>query len=133
MKKTDRKFGGKFEVIRKQRDILKSYDEENDTWTAWISTFPSTEEVYITKVMYEEPATIVFWSDGTKTVTKCHGADIYSPEAGLAMCCLKKIVGSTNVKMLINDWTPISYGLDWDGKIKTQMTLRDVREKIKNE
>lgn len=133
MKKTDRKFGGKFKVIKKQDDLVKYYDSESGDYTTWITTIPEEVEVYIKEVMYAEPATIVFWSDGTKTVSKCHGADVYSPEAGLAICCLKKLVGATNVKMLINDWTPISYGLDWDGSIKTKVTLKDVRAKIKKE
>ena len=29
----------------------------------------------ITKVIFNDPATIVFWSDGTKTVSKCHPDD----------------------------------------------------------
>lgn len=132
MKKTDRRFGGKFKIVSEQKNIIKTH-EENDAWTSWICTFDNTQEIYINRVIYKEPATIVFWNDGTKTVAKCHGADIYSPETGLMICCLKKIVGSTAVKMLIKDWTPISYKINENDKIDDVVALKDVRSKIKSE
>lgn len=48
----------------------------------------------IEKVIYNEPATIVMWSDGTKTVVKCQDGDYYDPEKGLAMCIAKKALGN---------------------------------------
>ena len=56
-----------------------------------------TREIYRTfqvtpeKVIFNDPATIVFWKDGTKTVVKCMEGDIYNPEVGLAMCVCKKV------------------------------------------
>ena len=50
-------------------------------------TFQVTPE----KVIFNDPATIVFWKDGTKTVVKCMEGDIYNPEVGLAMCVCKKV------------------------------------------
>lgn len=47
----------------------------------------------IKNVIFNDPATIVFWSDGTKTVVKCHGED-FDPEKGLAMAISKKIFGN---------------------------------------
>lgn len=44
----------------------------------------------IKKVMFNDPATIVFWSDGTKTVVKCGENDAFDPEKGLAMAISKK-------------------------------------------
>ena len=48
----------------------------------------------IKKVIFNNPATIVFWSDGTKTVVKCGKNDIYDPEKGLAMAVAKKYLGT---------------------------------------
>ena len=48
----------------------------------------------ITKVIYSEPATIVFWSDKTKTVVKCQEGDEFDPEKGLAMAMVKKMLGN---------------------------------------
>ncbi len=49
---------------------------------------------HITNVIYNDPATIVFWSDKTKTVVKCSDQEIYDPEKGLAMCIAKKMLGN---------------------------------------
>lgn len=46
--------------------------------------------IKIKKVIYNPPATIVFWDDNTKTVAKCNDSDCYSPEAGFAICVAKK-------------------------------------------
>lgn len=48
----------------------------------------------IKKVIYNDPATIVLWNDGTKTVVKCMEGDTFSKEMGLAMCICKKVLGS---------------------------------------
>lgn len=47
----------------------------------------------IKKVIFNSPATIVYWSDNTKTVVKCGEGDIYDEEKGLAMAICKKLVG----------------------------------------
>ena len=46
--------------------------------------------------IFNPPATICYWTDGTKTVVKCQEGDPYSPEAGLALCYMKKILGNTS-------------------------------------
>lgn len=47
----------------------------------------------IKKVIFNDPATIVFWADGTKTVVKCADFDIFDPEKGLAMAICKRVYG----------------------------------------
>lgn len=44
----------------------------------------------IKRVIFNEPATIVLWKDGTKTVVKCGKDDVYDKEKGLALCFMKK-------------------------------------------
>ena len=44
----------------------------------------------IKNVIFNPPATIVFWSDGTKTVVKCQQGDEWDAEKGLAMAISKK-------------------------------------------
>lgn len=39
----------------------------------------------IKKVIFNDPATIVFWEDGTKTIVKCQEGVTFDPEKGLAM------------------------------------------------
>ena len=50
------------------------------------------DSAHIKDVIFNDPATIVFWSDGTKTVCTCSEADTYDPEKGLALCCMKKLL-----------------------------------------
>lgn len=48
----------------------------------------------IKKVIFNAPATIVFWSDGSKTVVKASDTEYYDKEKGLAMCIAKKYLGN---------------------------------------
>lgn len=50
--------------------------------------------VSIRKVIFNDPATVVLWSDGTKTVVKCGPDDIFDKEKGLAMAIVKKMAGN---------------------------------------
>lgn len=61
---------------------------------------------HIKKVKFNPPATIVFWTDNTKTVVKCKGED-YDPEKGLAMCISKKVLGDKgNYYEVFKKWLP---------------------------
>ena len=61
---------------------------------------------FIKKVKFNPPATIVFWTDNTKTVVKCNGED-YDPEKGLAMCICKKMLGNRgNYYEVFKKWLP---------------------------
>ena len=61
---------------------------------------------FIKKVKFNPPATIVFWTDNTKTVVKCKGED-YDPEKGLAMCICKKVLGDKgNYYEVFKKWLP---------------------------
>lgn len=48
----------------------------------------------IKKVVFNDPATIVFWNDGTKTVVKVQNNETYDKMIGLAMCISKKHFGN---------------------------------------
>lgn len=52
--------------------------------------------VSIRKVIFNDPATVVLWSDGTKTVVKCGPEDTFDMEKGLAMAIVKKMAGNDN-------------------------------------
>lgn len=58
-----------------------------------------------TNVIFNDPATIVYWDDGTKTVVKCQPGDVFSAEAGLTTAMLKKYMGNDNTfNRVINEW-----------------------------
>lgn len=48
----------------------------------------------IKKIIFNNPATIVYWEDGTKTIVKCGSGDTWDKEKGLAMCFVKKLLGN---------------------------------------
>lgn len=70
---------------------------------AHISTKLSKDD--IKDVIFNDPATIVFWRDGTKTVVKCQEGDKYSKELGLAMAIVKKMAGNKgNYNDIFHKW-----------------------------
>ena len=61
----------------------------------------------IKNVIFNDPATIVFWEDGTKTVVKCQNGDEFDPEKGLAMAIVKKAYGNKgNYCNKMKKWLP---------------------------
>ena len=50
----------------------------------------------IERVVFNDPATIVFWEDGTKTVVKCAKDQTFERYAGFIAACAKKMFGSTS-------------------------------------
>jgi len=47
----------------------------------------------IKRVIFNGPATIVFWNDNTKTVVKCMEGEEFDEEKGIAMAFMKKLYG----------------------------------------
>ena len=81
-------------------DIFSKMDkDEKNLMMKWILAdrdyFSRFSTAKISRVIFNGPATIVFWSDGDKTVVKCMESDTYSYETGVAMCMLKKIFGKS--------------------------------------
>ena len=99
----------------------------------------------IKKVIFNNPATIVFWSDGSKTVVKAH-LDNYDPEKGLAMAIAKKSLGNEgNYYNVFKKWLPKDdetietdrTSLDelfYDQKVNDILNkaVEDIRKSIKN-
>lgn len=60
----------------------------------------------IKEVIFNDPATIVVWTDGTKTVVKAEN-EPFDPEKGLAMCIAKKALGNKgNYYDIFRKWLP---------------------------
>lgn len=51
-------------------------------------------EKFIDKVIFNDPATIIIWKDGTKTIVKTQDGDAFDPMVGMAMCIAKKAMGN---------------------------------------
>ena len=66
-----------------------------------------SKKVEITKVIFNNPATIVFWSDGKKTVVKCAGDEAFDEEKGLAMAISKRVLSNQgNYYNEFKKWLP---------------------------
>ena len=55
------------------------------------------------KVIVNNPATIIIWEDGTKTVVKCGKNDTFDAEKGIAMCIVKKLMFHNKTTQM-NKW-----------------------------
>ena len=69
---------------------------------------PMNKEIlrHITKAIFHKPATIVYFDDGDKVVVKTYKDNKFNPEAGLALCILKKMLGNDAEKFhkFFKDW-----------------------------
>ena len=60
----------------------------------------------IENVIFNPPATIVFWTDGTKTVVKCQNKEAFDTEKGITMAFFKKAHGNKGHYFEeIKEWT----------------------------
>ena len=60
-------------------------------------TVSSVKELpFIDKIIFNNPATIVFWSDGTKTVVKCMKNQEFNAYYGVACAVMKKYFGNNS-------------------------------------
>lgn len=84
------------------------YKDFQDGWNAslrYMQKRPHTVLPKIDRVIFHDPATIVYWSDGTKTVVKCQPGDTFSTETGLMAAMLKRFLGNDNTyNKVINRW-----------------------------
>lgn len=106
---------------------IKWLDESpsaNKETTERSNYMPTDIRRLIKNVKFNPPATIVFWTDNTKTVVKCNGDD-YDPEKGLAMCICKKMLGNKgNYYEVFKKWLPKS-----DDSDATQKALQHIEPK----
>ena len=77
-------------------------DISNDAWAEMMFGKPKNKSVEritipaIKRIVYHDPATIVFWQDGTKTVVKCMDGEPFEKYAGFCAALAKKVFGSTS-------------------------------------
>lgn len=75
----------------------------------------------VSKIIFNPPATIVFWEDGTKTVVKCSAEDEFSEYYGLLAALGKKVYENNNqIKKLIDKKA------EWHENKKDEKDISDV-------
>ena len=81
-------------------DVVRYYCENDvistNEFLARVDTYMGSGAPVAKNVIFSNPATIVIWADGTKTVVKCSPNDKYDKEKGLALCYMKKVFGNNN-------------------------------------
>lgn len=89
------------------------------------------EQKYIKNVIFNDPATIVFWNDGTKTVVKVADDETFDPEKGLAMAITKKYFGNnSNYYEVFKKW--LTKDKTVDNKIPEYKRNRHIKNVIFN-
>lgn len=76
----------------------------------------------IKDVIFNYPATIILWKDGTKTIVKVRKGEKYDPEKGFAMAVCKKMFGNEgNYHKVFKEYVPTPYYIPK----KSDMVLED--------
>ena len=58
----------------------------------------------IERIKFNDPATIVWFSDGDKVVCVCDERDYFDKEKGVLHCIAKKFLGSSEVRRVSVEW-----------------------------
>ena len=88
------------------KNNLKENKKESNCYPCNSSLNPFNISNEIKRVIYNEPATIILWKDGTKTKAMCHEEDTYDRATGLIVCVVKKFFKSSkNFNNFIKNWT----------------------------
>ena len=94
-------------VSNKEKTVQDVFDTLTEEQKAVVYAFMSEPNlVEIKNVVFNPPATIVFWTDNSKTVVKAEN-EIFDPEKGLAMAIAKKALGNKgNYYETFKKWLP---------------------------
>lgn len=89
----DREFSYEIDAEKVDKMMLHSlfYPENSTHSVNYVKALP-----LIDKIIFNNPATIVFWSDGTKTVVKCMKNQEFNTYYGVACAIMKKYFGNNS-------------------------------------
>ena len=118
-------------------DSIKRYCESDvmAIRIAYNNMYKNTQMCLIDNVIFNDPATIILWNDGTKTVVKCGEGEVYDPEKGFAMAISKKVLGNQgNYYEIFKKWLPKEEKkdkkLEEDNDLIEILTAKQLAEKI---
>jgi hypothetical protein len=127
-------------IILKRRNTLKNTINSVYGLNSALRDVRNKQDL-IKDVIFNNPATIVYWVDGTKTVVKAHN-EKFDPEKGLAMAICKRFLGSnksgSNFNNIFKKWLPEQKESNSDTNIKDYekneplrwMTVAEVAEEL---
>ena len=107
-------------IVLKRRNTLKNAINSVYGLNSALRDVRNKQDL-IKDVIFNNPATIVYWVDGTKTVVKAHN-EKFDPEKGLAMAICKRFLGSnksgSNFNNIFKKWLPEQKESNSDANIK---------------
>lgn len=87
----------KIKEIERLFEFSKIINKTNKAVNIEVHNYSKNDE--IKDVIFNNPATIIKWNDGSKTIVKCAKDETYNKSTGLAMCMLKKMLGNKYKKI----------------------------------
>ena len=106
------------------REILNYITNDIYTTKEAIKTMRNS----IKKIIFNDPATIIIWGNGDKTIVKCGEGETYDPEKGMAMAIAKHFLGDKgNYYETFKKWLPKEHETVKESKSNTQqfISIRD--------
>lgn len=104
------------EITNDNGYTYKDWDDVIKFLSGWYRFEKVDDDSSISRVIFNNPATIILWGDGTKTVAKTHGDDAFDPEKGFAVACAKKLLGNGDAfRMGFAKWAPVDKEPNIDG------------------
>lgn len=80
--------------MNKYDELLNVYNNFSKTNYSSYGDCYSSKPLTIEKVIFNDPVTVILWSDKTKTVVRCGENEEYDHEKGMAMAISKKFLGN---------------------------------------
>ena len=111
------------------KDYIRAYELDLSLYPYFKpNTTNTTKLPGIKDVIFNEPATIILWADGTKTVVKCQEGEGYDPEKGMAMAISKKALGNKgNYCEVFKKWLPEEEEVN-DGRVSSKDLCKAIEE-----
>lgn len=78
------------------------------------------------EIIYNDAATIVYWTDGTKTVVKCNENDEYSEYSGFVAAVAKKMYGGANAINRLIDSKKVVHGNGLGQPFRSEKTFEEI-------
>ena len=85
-----------------------------------------SEEIH--HIRFNGPATIIFWKDGTKTLSVCSENDVYDREKGVVVAILKKVLGNSSYNTILNTLPEIDEIVDKEFEVEFEKNKLIVTE-----
>ena len=83
--------------------------------------------MFVKKVIFNPPYTIVFWDDEIKTIVKCGENEQYDPEKGLAMAMAKRLFGNHGYYYdVFKKWLPKDKPLALEKKEPCTLSVKEL-------